>query len=129
MVFVSLMLFVVCIVIYYVISEFFIIIYNKLEFFLLEVSGWQRVNIDEEIKYNIILCMIERRVVVSLNFEEFERVYRYKKLLIVYFRNGVVDWIDFMKWMKLSLLSLYSQWFILSGILEDIVWRGGNGDI
>lgn len=123
------MLFVVCIVIYYVISEFFIIIYNKLEFFLLEVSGWQRVNIDEEIKYNIILCMIERRVVVSLNFEEFERVYRYKKLLIVYFRNGVFDWIDFMKWMKLSLLSLYSQWFILSGILEDIVWRGGNGDI
>lgn len=123
------MLFVVCIVIYYVISEFLIIIYNKLEFFLLEVSGWQRVNNDEEIKYNIILCMIERRDVVSLNFEEFERVYRYKKLLIVYFRNGVFDWIDFMKWMKLSLLSLYSQWFILSGILEDIVWRGGNGDI
>lgn len=123
------MLFVVCIVIYYVISEFFIIIYNKLEFFLLEVSGWQRVNIDEEIKYNIILCIIEKRDVVSLNFEEFERVYRYKKLLIVYFRNGVFDWIDFMKWMKLSLLSLYSQWFILSGILEDIVWRGGNGDI
>lgn len=123
------MLFVVCIVIYYVISEFLIIIYNKLEFFLLEVSGWQRVNNDEEIKFNIILCMIERIDVVSLNFEEFERVYRYKKLLIVYFRNGVVDWIDFMKWIKLSLLSLYSQWFILSGILEDIVWRGGNGDI
>lgn len=124
----SLMLPVACIVIYYVISEPSITIHNKLEPLSPEVSGWQRANNDEEIKYNTTLCTIERRDAASLNSEEFERVYRYKKPLIVHLRNGAADWTDPMKWTKSSLLSLYSQWSILSGTSEDIVRRGGNGD-
>lgn len=70
----SLMLPVACIVIYYVISEPSITIHNKLEPLPPEVSGWQRANTDEEIKYNTTLCTIERRDAASLNSEEFERV-------------------------------------------------------
>ena len=124
----SLMLPVACIVIYYVISEPSITIHNQLEPLSPEISGWQRANIDEEMKYNTTLCTIERRDASSLNSEEFERVYRYKKPLIVHFRNGAADWTDPMKWTKSSLLRLYSQWSILSGTSEDIVRRGGNGD-
>ena len=124
----SLTLPVACIVMYYVVSEPSITINNKLESLSPEVSGWQRANPDEEIKYNTTLCTIERRDAASLNSEEFERVYRYKKPLIVHFRNGVAGWTDPMKWTKSSLLRLYSQWSILSGTSEDIVRRGGNGD-
>ena len=124
----SLMLPVACILIYYIISEPPITIHNKLEPLSPEVSGWQRANPDEEVKYNTTVCTIERRNAASLNSEEFERVYRYKKPLIVHFRNGAADWTDPMKWTKSSLLQLYSQWSILSGTSEDIVRRGGNGD-
>lgn len=124
----SFMLPVACIVIHYVISEPSIIIHNKLEPLSPEVSGWQRANTEEEMKYNTNLCTIERRDAASLNSEEFERIFRYKKPLIVHFRNGAADWTDPMKWTKSSLLRLYSQWSILSGTSEDIVRRGGNGD-
>ena len=124
----SLMLPVVCIVIYYVISEPAITVHNKLQPLSPEVSGWQRANIDEEMKYNSTLCTIERRDATSLNSAEFERVYRYKKPVIVHFRNGAADWTDPMKWTKSGLLKMYSQWSILSGTSEDIVRRGGNGD-
>ncbi|KAJ7331204.1 hypothetical protein OS493_019985 [Desmophyllum pertusum] len=124
----GLMLPVVCVVIYYVISEPSITLPNSLKPLSSEVSGWQRASIEEEIKFNTSLCTIERREASSLNSEEFEKVYRYKKPLIVHFSNGAADWTDPMKWTKASLLKLYSRWSILSGTSEDIVRRGGNGD-
>lgn len=125
----SLMLPVACVVIYYVcISKPSIINSNKIMPLSPEVSGWQRASTEDEMKYNTALCTIERRDASSLNSEEFERVYRYKKPLIVHFSKGAADWTDPMKWTKPSLLELYSQWSILSGTSEDIVRRGGNGD-
>ncbi|KAJ7331213.1 hypothetical protein OS493_019995 [Desmophyllum pertusum] len=124
----GLMLPVVCVVIYYVISELSITLPNTLEALSPDVSGWQRASMEEEMKYNTSLCTIERREASSLNSEEFERVYRYKKPLIVHFSNGAADWTNPMKWTKASLLKLYSRWSILSGTSEDIVRRGGNGD-
>lgn len=128
MVTVSLMLPVACVVIYYVISKQPIINPHKLEPLSPEVSGWQRGSKEDELKYNTTLCTIERRDASTLDSEEFERVYRYKKPLIVHFQNGAADWTDPMKWTKGSLLELYSQWSILSGTSEEIVRRGGNGD-
>ena len=93
-----------------------------------EVSGWQRASVEEEKKFNTNFCTIERRNASSLTSEEFEQVYRYRKPLIVHFKNGAADWTDPMKWTKASLRKLYSQWSILSGTSEDIVRRGGNGD-
>ncbi|XP_078342854.1 bifunctional arginine demethylase and lysyl-hydroxylase PSR-like [Oculina patagonica] len=124
----GLMLPVACAVIYYVISKPSIIIPKKLEPLSPDVSGWQRASTEDEMKYNTTLCTMERREASSLNSEEFERVFRYKKPLIVHFSNGAADWTDPMKWTKSSLLELYSQWSILSGTSEDIVRRGGNGD-
>lgn len=79
-------------------------------------------------KYNTTLCTIERRDAASLNSEEFEGIYRYKKPLIVHLRNGAADLTDPTKWTKSSLLRLYSQWSILSGTSEDIVRRERNED-
>jgi len=81
----SLMLPVACVVIYYITSEPSITIHDKLEPLSPEVSGWQRANTDEEMKYNTIFRTIERRDAASLNYEEFERIYRYKKPLKVQF--------------------------------------------
>ena len=53
---------------------------------------------------------------------------KYKKPLIVHFKNGASDWTDPMKWTKASLLKMYSDWSVLSGTSEDIVRKGGNGD-
>lgn len=53
---------------------------------------------------------------------------RYKKPLIVQFKNGASDWTDPTKWTKSSLLKMYRDWSILSGTSEDIVRSGGNGD-
>lgn len=53
---------------------------------------------------------------------------RYKKPLIVQFKNGASDWTDPTKWTKPSLLKMYRDWSILSGTSEDIVRSGGNGD-
>lgn len=41
-----------------------------------EVSGWQRASSEDELKYNTSLCTIEKRNAESLDFEEFEKVYR-----------------------------------------------------
>lgn len=120
----TLMLPVACLAIFYVINQPPIIL-KRLS---AEVSGWQRASVEEEMKYDTSLCTIERRTASSLNSEEFEKAYRYKKPLIVHFSNGAADWTDPMKWTKASLLKLYSQWSILSGTSEDIVRRGGNGD-
>ena len=124
----SLMLPVACVVIFFAISKQPIINPNKIEPLLSEVSGWQLASTEDELKYNTTLCTIERRNASGLDSEEFERVYRYKKPLIVHFENGASDWTDPMKWTRASLLELYSQWSILSGTSEEIVRRGGNGD-
>ena len=42
----------------------------------MEVSGWQRASPDDELKYNTSLCTIEKRNAESLDFEEFEKIYR-----------------------------------------------------
>ena len=64
----------------------------------------------------------------SLSQTGFTFLYRYKKPLIVHFKNGTSDWTDPMKWTRASLLKMYSDWSILSGTSEDIVRGGGNGD-
>ncbi|CAH3170165.1 unnamed protein product, partial [Porites lobata] len=69
-----------CFLIYYVISKTSVKISP-------EVSGWQRASSEDELKYNTSLCTIEKRNAESLDFEEFEKIYRYKKPLIVQF-NG-----------------------------------------
>lgn len=72
----SLMLPLACFVIFYVINKTSIIISDTLEPLSPEVSGWQRATIEDELQYNTSLCTIERRDDETLDYEEFERVYR-----------------------------------------------------
>ena len=65
----TLMLPITCFLIYYVISKTSVKISP-------EVSGWQRASSEDELKYNTSLCTIEKRNAESLDFEEFEKIYR-----------------------------------------------------
>ena len=71
----SLMLPITCFVIYYVINKTSVKI-SHTKPLSPEVSGWQRASSEDELKYNTSLCTIEKRNAASLDFEEFEKIYR-----------------------------------------------------
>ena len=71
----SLMLPITCFLIYHVISKTSVKI-SQTKPLSPEVSGWQRASSEDELKYNTSLCTIEKRNAESLDFEEFEKIYR-----------------------------------------------------
>ncbi|KAH3876399.1 uncharacterized protein LOC127868474 isoform X3 [Dreissena polymorpha] len=90
-------------------------------------GGWRVADEATLNLYNSDLCTVERVKAESLTVNEFERIYRYKKPLIVQFKNGADDWIESAKWTLNSLKEEYGGEVVHSGNARDIVRHGGNG--
>lgn len=78
-------------------------------------------------KYGLKVCDIDRVYADEITEQRFEEEYRFKKPLLVKFRNGAKDWTDPEKWTLKSLKSEYGQWRLYSGSSLELVRRGGNG--
>lgn len=90
-------------------------------------GGWRVADEATLNLYNSDLCTVERVNAESLTVDVFERVYRYKKPLIVQFKNGADAWIESAKWTLKSLKEEYGEELVHSGNARDIVRHGGNG--
>lgn len=93
----------------------------------LGTGGWRLADKETRQQYESDICNIERRLAHELNDSEFEKLYRHKKPVIVYFKNGAKDWTDPTKWTVESLKQEYGEWSVLSGNAREIVRRGGSG--
>ena len=94
-----------------------------------ESNGWYAGNKDAEARFNILHCDIEKRSILDVTNEEFEREYKLKKPLIFTFPNGAKDWTNSSKWSRWSLKKNYGQWFVQTGNALEIVRHGGNGNL
>ncbi|XP_052076487.1 uncharacterized protein LOC127714471 [Mytilus californianus] len=92
-------------------------------------TGWREADQRVIAKYDSTICNIEKRKIEELSSEEFEKVYRYKKPVIVTFPNGANDWADADKWTVSNLKREYGDFRIYSGNAREIVRRGGNGEV
>ncbi|CAC5382402.1 unnamed protein product [Mytilus coruscus] len=92
-------------------------------------TGWREADQRVIAKYDSTICKIEKRKIEELSSEEFEKVYRYKKPVIVTFPNGANDWADADKWTVSNLKKEYGDFRIYSGNAREIVRRGGNGEV
>ena len=93
------------------------------------IGGWRLADHYTNRKYLTTVCDIDRKWVHELTSEEFENVYRYKRPVIVKFKNGAQGWTDPAKWTLRSLKKEYGKWLVMSGNSREIVRRGGTGDI
>ncbi|VDH94763.1 Hypothetical predicted protein [Mytilus galloprovincialis] len=92
-------------------------------------NGWREADPRVIAKYDSTICNIEKRKIEDLSSEEFEKVYRYKKPVIVIFPNGAEDWAEADKWTVSNLKKEYGDFRIYSGNAREIVRRGGNGEV
>ncbi|XP_060593722.1 uncharacterized protein LOC132748180 isoform X2 [Ruditapes philippinarum] len=92
-------------------------------------GGWRLADDQTVISFSSDICNIERKSADELTESDFETNYRYKKPLLVTFKNGAKDWTNPEKWTVESLKQEYGKWTVLSGNARDIVRRGGSGYI
>lgn len=90
-------------------------------------GGWRQADAHVLSLYDTKLCNIDRKFADELSKEEFYSVYRFKKPVIVKFRNGAKDWTDVEKWTVNSLKKEYGMTSVLSGNSIGIVRNGGSG--
>jgi hypothetical protein len=91
-------------------------------------GGWRKATAKEERLFNTSQCDIEKRFAEELTNDEFEKKYRFKKPVVLKFKNGAAGWTDPSRWTKENLVKEYGRWTVLSGTSENIVRSGGNGD-
>ncbi|XP_033745001.1 uncharacterized protein LOC117330673 isoform X2 [Pecten maximus] len=93
----------------------------------ISTGGWQLASDKTNQQFDSSLCTMDRLSVRDLTSEQFEKVYRYKKPLIVTFPNGAKDWTQPDRWSVKNLKREYGKWSVLYGNSLEIVRRGGNG--
>ncbi|XP_048252971.1 uncharacterized protein LOC124133842 isoform X1 [Haliotis rufescens] len=100
---------------------------HKSESLVKSVEKWREADPAILQKYGLKVCDIDRVYADEITEQRFEKEYRFKKPLLVKFRNGAKDWTDPEKWTLKSLISQYGQWRLYSGSSLELVRRGGNG--
>ena len=90
-------------------------------------GGWLLADDLTNSLYNSTVCTIDRFFVDEISPDNFEKNYRFKKPLIIKFRNGAEGWTNPHKWTVDSLSEEYGHWSVLSGNAREIVRRGGSG--
>ena len=93
------------------------------------IGGWRLADDITDKKYATNVCNVDQKQASELTTEEFEKVYRFKRPVIVKFKNGSSDWTNPEKWTLSSLKKNYSKWVVMSGNSREIVRRGGTGNI
>ncbi|KAL3852997.1 hypothetical protein ACJMK2_016590, partial [Sinanodonta woodiana] len=95
----------------------------------LKHGGWRLAD-DKTLKeFGSDICSIDVHNADDLSLEEFETTYKFKKPLVVKFKNGAKDWTDPDKWTVKSLKREYGEWSVLSGNSLEIVRLGGRGEM
>ena len=90
-------------------------------------GGWRPASDKVLELYDTEYCNIDRIYSDEITAAAFEEVYRYKKPVIVKFKNGARDWIDPDLWTVGSLKKTYGERFVASGNGREIVRHGGTG--
>ena len=93
------------------------------------IGGWRLADSGTNELLNTALCTIDRRNAHQLSSAEFEEKYRFKKPVIVTFKDGASAWTNPAKWTVNSLKEEYGEWAVVSGRSQDIVRHGGRGDV
>ncbi|XP_031570533.1 2-oxoglutarate and iron-dependent oxygenase JMJD4-like [Actinia tenebrosa] len=91
-------------------------------------GGWGKAAMKDEQLFNTSQCDIERRFAEDLTKDDFEKNYRFRKPVLLKFKDGAAGWTDPWKWTKDNLVKEYGKWTVLSGTSDNIVRSGGNGD-
>ncbi|KAK3585952.1 hypothetical protein CHS0354_038494 [Potamilus streckersoni] len=94
-----------------------------------KLGGWRLADDKTLQEFGSEICSIDVHNADELSVKEFETTYRFKKPLIVKFKNGAKDWTDPEKWTVKSLKREYGEWSVLSGNSLEIVRLGGRGDM
>ena len=92
-------------------------------------GGWRIASNTTIKKYGSDKCTITRKNAKFITSQSFEKEYRFKKPLIVYFDEGASGWTEQEKWSVESLKKEYGDWLVHSGNSLEIVRRGGSGDL
>lgn len=92
-------------------------------------GGWKTANQNTLSLYGTKICDIDKRLAEDLSIEEFEREYKHKNPVIIYFKNGAKDWTVPKQWTLKHLKHHYADWSVMVADSRDIVRNGGRGDV
>ncbi|KAL5013196.1 hypothetical protein ScPMuIL_007466 [Solemya velum] len=92
-------------------------------------GGWRIADNETVATIGSDFCNIERRYADELSEEVFEKIYRFKKPVILLFKNGAKDWTEPKRWQLENLKEEYGRWAVNSGNSIEIVRNGGSGNV